>query len=137
MHITEPDYDYPGHVKYISPLKAGLVYNPNYYQGKIIILLNSESMSRSEFTAMAMMQAENVTIIGSQTAGADGDVSVLPLPGAIFTYFSGLGVYHPDGSETQRIGLVPDIKIKPTLQGLINGEDEYLERALEYIRTGK
>jgi hypothetical protein len=137
MLITEPDYDYPGYVKWISPMKAGSYFNPDYYKGTIIILVNSETMSRSEFTAMAMMQAEKAIIIGSQTAGADGDVSIIPLPGGIYSYFSGLGVYHPNGKVTQRIGLVPDIEVKPTLKGLINREDEYMDRAFEYIRTGK
>jgi C-terminal processing protease CtpA/Prc len=137
MHITEPDYDYPGHVKYIPPMKAGTLYNTDYYKGKIILLVNSETMSRAEFTAMAIMQAENVTVIGTQTAGADGDVSVIPFPGGIYCYYSGLGVFHPDGKDTQRIGLVPDIEVKLTLQGLINGEDEYINRAMEYIQNGK
>lgn len=137
MLITEPDYDHPGYIKYDPPMKAGQANNPDYYKGKIIILVNSETMSRSEFTAMAIMQAEDVILIGSQTAGADGDVSVVPFPGGIFSYFSGLGVYHPNGDVTQRIGLVPDIEIKPSLQGLINGDDEYLNRAFEYIKTGQ
>jgi hypothetical protein len=137
MQITEPDYDYPGHVKYIPSMKAGNLFNPDYYKGKIILLINSETMSRAEFTAMAIMQAENVTIIGTQTAGADGDVSTIPFPGGIYCYYSGIGVFHPDGKDTQRIGLQPDIEVKPTLQGLMNGEDEYINRAMEFIRTGK
>lgn len=137
MQITEPDYDYPGHVKYIPSMKAGNLFNPDYYKGKIILLINSETMSRAEFTAMAIMQAENVTVIGTQTAGADGDVSTIPLPGGIYCHFSGLGVFHPNGRDTQRVGLLPDIEVKPTLEGLIKGEDEYINRAMEFIRTGK
>jgi len=137
IQITEPDYDYPGIVKYIPPLKAGKVLNPEYYQGKIIILVNSETMSRAEFTAMAIKQAENVIIIGTQTAAADGDVSILPLPGAMYSYFSGLGVYHPDGKITQRIGIKPDIEVTPTLEGVLNERDEYIDRAMEYILSGK
>ena len=137
MLITEPDYDYPGHIKYIPPMKAGAFYNNDYYKGKIIILVNSETMSRSEFTAMAIMQAENVTVIGTPTAASDGDVSIIPFPGGIYSYYSGLGVYHPDGRETQRIGLVPDIKVRQTLEGQINGEDEYMKRAFEFISSGK
>jgi C-terminal processing protease CtpA/Prc len=136
MLIGEPDYDYPGYIKYISPLKAGPIYNSDYYKGTIILLVNTETMSRAEFTAMAIMQAEHVVIIGSQTAGADGDVAIIPLPGGIYSYYSGIGVYHPDGSETQRIGIVPDIVVTPTLEGMINKEDEYFERAMEYIRIG-
>jgi len=29
---------------------------------------------------------------------------------------SGIGVYYPDGTETQRIGIIPDIELRPTLK---------------------
>lgn len=46
---------------------------------------------------------------------------------------SGIGVYYPDGTETQRIGIVPDIICKPTIQGIKAGKDELLEKALVLI----
>lgn len=46
---------------------------------------------------------------------------------------SGIGVYYPDGRETQRIGIVPDIEVKPTIKGVKAGKDEVLEYAVEYI----
>jgi C-terminal processing protease CtpA/Prc len=46
---------------------------------------------------------------------------------------SGIGVYYPDGTETQRIGIVPEIEIKPTIEGMKNNKDELLEKAIELI----
>lgn len=46
---------------------------------------------------------------------------------------SGIGVYYPDGTETQRIGIVPDITVKPTIKGIKEGKDELLEKAIEII----
>jgi C-terminal processing protease CtpA/Prc len=80
---------------------------------------------------MVLQTAPDVTIIGSQTAGADGDICWLPLPGGYRTAFSGLGVYYPDGRETQRIGIVPDVEVHPTVQGIREGRDEVLEKAKE------
>ena len=57
------------------------------------------------------------------------------MPGNIFTYISGIGVLTPDGSETQRIGIVPDIKIEPTIKGIRAGKDEVLEKAIELINN--
>ena len=85
---------------------------------------------------MALRTAPQNQVIGSQTAGADGNVTWLSLPGGIRTLFTGLGVYYPDGRTTQRIGIVPDIEVRPTLKGLHAGRDEVLERALEYLRAG-
>jgi C-terminal processing protease CtpA/Prc len=74
-------------------------------------------------------------VIGSTTAGADGDVSSFALPGNLRTMISGNGVYYPDGRETQRVGIVPDIEVKPTLQGIRAGRDEVLEKAIALIES--
>ena len=33
--------------------------------------------------------------------------------GDLVTHISGLGVYYPDGKPTQRIGIIPDIEVRP------------------------
>jgi C-terminal processing protease CtpA/Prc len=82
---------------------------------------------------MALRVAPNATVVGSTTAGADGNVSQFTLPGGINTMISGIGVYYPDGKETQRIGMIPDIVIKPTIKGIKQDRDELLEKARELI----
>ena len=111
--------------------------NPDYFRGKVIILVNEKTISQSEFTCMVFQIAPDVTIIGSQTAGADGDTVTVNLPGAIFTYFSGLGVYYPNGHPTQQIGIVPDIYCRPTIEGIRQGRDEVLEKAIEFVENSK
>lgn len=46
---------------------------------------------------------------------------------------SGIGVYYPDGIPTQRVGIVPDIRVEPTIDGIKNKRDEVLEKAIEVI----
>ncbi len=106
----------------------------NYFQGKLVVIVNEATISQAEYTAMAFRAGDNTTIIGSQTQGADGNVSLIPLPGGIKSGFSGIGVYYPDGRETQRIGIVPDIEVKPTIQGIREGRDELMEKAIELIQ---
>lgn len=122
----------PGLFALGEPLNVG-GDNPDGYKGKIVILVNEASQSSSEFHAMAYRALDNAIVLGSTTAGADGNVSPIYLPGGIFTYISGIGVYYPDGGETQRIGIVPDIEVKPTLKGIKEGRDEVLERAVEIL----
>jgi C-terminal processing protease CtpA/Prc len=125
--------DRPGLFVYDEPLKIGKP-NPVYYKGKMIILVNEATQSNAEFTAMGFRKAKNAIIVGSQTAGADGNVTpMFNLPGGISTVFTALGVYYPDGKETQRIGIVPDVIAKPTIKGISEGKDEVLEKALEII----
>ncbi|RZK58977.1 MAG: peptidase S41 [Pedobacter sp.] len=105
----------------------------NKYKGKLVVLVNENSQSQAEYTAMAFHSIKNSTIVGSTTAGADGNVSTILLPGGLRSMISGIGVYYPDGKETQRVGIVPDIMVKPTINGIKNGKDEVLERAIKVI----
>jgi C-terminal processing protease CtpA/Prc len=82
---------------------------------------------------MAFRAAPHAVVVGSTTAGADGNVSPFELPGGLRTMISGLGVFYPDGRPTQRVGIVPDILAKPTIGGIRAGRDEVLERALREI----
>jgi Peptidase family S41 len=122
----------PGVFIFKKPLSNGM-QNSDYYKGKIVILVDEKTISQAEFTAMALRTAPNAIVMGSQTAGADGDVSSIPFPGGFSSYISGLGVYYPDGKITQGIGIVPDIVVKPTQEGIRKGIDEVLEKAIQYI----
>lgn len=122
----------PGLFTFTETLNAGKK-NKDYYKGKVVVLINEITQSSAEFHAMAYKMIPNVVVIGSTTAGADGNVSRFFLPGGILTMISGIGVYYPDGKETQRIGIVPDIEMKPTINGIKNGKDELLDKAVEII----
>ncbi|MFC2115432.1 S41 family peptidase [Bacteroidota bacterium] len=134
VRFTNPDITYPGLFSWINPPKIGET-NPDYYKGMIVILVNELTQSQAEYTAMALRMAPNAFVMGSTTAGADGNVSRLSLPGNISTMISGIGVYYPDGTETQRVGIVPDIEVKPTINGIRQGRDELLEKAVELIEN--
>jgi C-terminal processing protease CtpA/Prc len=106
------------------------------YAGKVLILVNELTQSSAEFHAMALRAAPGATVLGSTTAGADGNVSAIVLPGNVTTRITGIGVYYPDGRETQRVGIVPDVEVKPTIKGIAEGRDEVLEKAVQLIKAG-
>jgi C-terminal processing protease CtpA/Prc len=109
--------------------------NEKAYSGKIIILVNELTQSAAEFHAMAFKAVPNSIIIGSTTSGADGNASTIILPGKINTMITGIGIYYPDGGETQRIGIVPDIVIRPTIKGVRDGKDEVLLKAIDLLNN--
>jgi len=111
--------------------------NSHHYKGKVVILVNELTISQSEYSCMLIQAVINTTIVGSQTAGADGDIAIFTFPGGYETAFSGHGIFYPDGRETQRIGIVPDIKITQTIDGIRNGKDEILDRAIQFLSTGR
>lgn len=126
----------PGLFMFTSPISVGK-NNPDYFKGKVVIIVNETTLSQAEYTTMALRKAPGAVVIGSTTAGADGNVSKFVLPGGVNTMISGIGVYYPDGTETQGIGIVPDIEIKPTIKGIIEGRDELLEKAISIIKEIK
>lgn len=135
VKFSKLNLEKPGEFRLSKMIFPVGVDNPDYYKGKVIILVNEFTQSNAEYTAMAFRVAPDVTVIGSTTAGADGNVSNISLPGGIVTSISGIGIYYPDGRETQRVGIIPDIEVKPTIQGVKEGRDELLEKAIELINN--
>ena len=107
--------------------------NEQYYKGKVIILVNEVTLSQAEYTTMALRAAPGAIVLGSTTSGADGNVSQITLPGGINTLISGIGVYYPDGRETQRVGIIPDVEVLPSIDGILKDRDDLLNKAIEII----
>ena len=104
------------------------------YKGKTVMLIDERTQSHAEHTGLFFEAANGTKFIGSHSSGADGDVTNFFVPGGINIRFTGQSVKHADGRQLQRIGLVPDIEVKPTIQGIQNDEDEVLACALEYLQ---
>ena len=128
-----PNRAIPGEFIFMEDQKSGKD-NKDYYKGEVIIINNECTQSNAEFTTMSFRNSPNSLVIGENTIGADGDVAYFKLPGGITTVMTGLGVYNPDGSETQRVGLTPDVYIKPTIEGIREGRDELLEKSIDLIK---
>ena len=133
VKATKGNINNPGEFTFTPSLE--IPKSKEYYEGKLVVIVNEETQSAAEFVAMAFRAGDNTTIIGSQTAGADGNAPEIVLPGGLKTRISGIGIYYPNGGETQRIGIVPDIEVKPTIKGLIERRDELLEKAIEIINS--
>lgn len=100
------------------------------FRGSVIMLVDESTQSHAEYCTMAVQRNPNVVTIGTQSAGADGNVTEFTLPGGIKSRFSGLGVYYPDGRQTQRVGVHIDQQVEQTVQDLIDGKDTVLEAAI-------
>ena len=135
VRFTKASISYPGLYFLGESTKTGKE-NPNHFKGKKVILINEYTQSHAEFMVMKYKSSPNTTLIGSKTTGSDGNISVINLPAETTIVFTGLGVYYPDGGETQRIGILPDIEVKPTIKGFREGKDEVLEKAKEFILKG-
>lgn len=129
--FTEADLANPGAFHW--GVTEALQPETPHYPGKVVILVDETSMSQAEYTAMAFRVVPGAMVVGSTTSGADGNVSPFALPGGLHAMISGLGVFYPDKSPTQQIGIVPNVKAIPTIAGIRAGRDEVLEEALRQI----
>jgi C-terminal processing protease CtpA/Prc len=107
------------------------------YQGKTVMLIDERAQSAAEHLGLFLEAACGVTFIGSPTAGANGDVTNMVLPGGLTVYFGGHDVRHADGRQLQRIGLVPHLEVRPTIRDIREGRDEVLHRAIDFLLQGK
>lgn len=122
----------PGQFIYTPSIESG-VDNPDHYPGKVAVLVDEWTQSNAEFVTMSLQSRANTKVIGSSSAGADGNISEIQLPGGFVTYISGIGVYYPDGTNAQRQGVKIDQVVKPTISGIKKNRDDVLAAAIRWI----
>ena len=129
---TKPDLSFPGLFSLGAIQYVGRK-NADYYRGKVAILCNGYTQSAAESTCMALRTAPRAKIIGTQSAGANGDVSYVRFPGGYQTRFSGRGVYTIDGQLILGQGVPIDIEATPSANDYLNGTDRTLQAAIDWI----
>jgi len=129
--LTLPNINNPGEFTFSPTYIMPKFDEP--YQGKLIVIVNEYVQYHTEYLAMNFQAGSNTTIIGSTTSGANGNVSNFFLPGGLKTGFVSSGIYYPDGTPTQRIGIILDVWVEPTIEGIREGKDELLEKAIRLI----
>ncbi|MEN0050458.1 MAG: peptidase S41, partial [Bacteroidota bacterium] len=70
-------------------------------------------------------------------AGANGNVNPFTTMGGFRFSWTGMKVLKHDGSQHHMIGIQPTVPMQPTIQGIREGRDELLEKAVEIIVRGQ
>ena len=105
--------------------------------GKVVFLTDGRAISYAESVMGYVADRKLGTIVGSATAGANGNVAGFRVPGGFTIAFTGLRVTRHDGQAPHHLaGITPDISVSPTLAGIRAGRDEVLERAIALV-SGK
>jgi C-terminal processing protease CtpA/Prc len=124
-----------GSFTFVQPLPpaAGPIW-----RGRSVMLIDERTISQGEHTGLFLEAANDTAFVGTPSAGANGDVTWLTLPGGLTVSFTGHDVRHADGRQLQRMGLQPQLRAAPTIRGIRAGRDEVLEAAMGYLgSTGK
>ena len=131
VRFTYPDLALPG--VFYARNYSYPVYKTEKYNAPIIIMVNEGTQSYAETSVQKIQNNPQTITIGSQSAGANGNISEFTLPRGILGAFSGLGWYYPDGWVVNRQGVKIDREVRPTIKGIKEGRDEVLETAIRII----
>jgi len=98
---------------------------------QIIFITDGRAISYAESFMGYIEGYDLATIIGQPTAGTNGNVNSFELPGGYGIRWTGMKVVKHDGSQQHAIGILPDVYIEKTLDGVKSRKDEFLEKAIE------
>jgi C-terminal processing protease CtpA/Prc len=110
--------------------KWGLTPKSPHLDAKIFFLIDGQAVSYAESYMSFIEHYKLATIIGQPTAGTNGNVNTITLPGGYNIRFTGMKVSKHDGSQHHGIGIIPNIYVERTAKGIKEGRDEILERAI-------
>ncbi len=97
---------------------------------RLVLLTGGGSISYAESWAGVFENERFGAIVGGPTAGTNGDINWMMLPGGYSFIFTGLRVTKPDGSRHHGVGIIPTVPVSQTLAGVRAGRDEVLERGV-------
>lgn len=101
---------------------------------KVVVLTDGKAISYAESLMGFVKGYKLATIVGQPTAGANGNFNTFNLPGEIEVSWTGMKIVKHDGSQLFAKGIVPDVYVQKTVQGIKEGRDEFLEKAIEIVR---
>jgi C-terminal processing protease CtpA/Prc len=83
---------------------------------------------------MGIVEAYHLAeIVGEPTAGTNGNVNIITLPGGFTISYTGMKVLKHDGSQHHGIGIIPTVPAHRTAAGVAAGKDEMLDKAIDAV----
>jgi len=103
-------------------------------RGKLVFLTDGRAISYAESVMGIIENYKIADIVGEPTAGTNGNINPLDLPGGYRVIWTGMRVLKHDGSQHHGVGIQPTVRVAPTLQGISEGRDEQLETAIRVVK---
>jgi carboxyl-terminal processing protease len=107
---------------------------PNNYKGKLVVLVDEQSVSAAEIFSAGMQENGRALVVGDRSAGEALPSLTQTLPtGAVFLYPIA-NFQSPKGNFLEGKGVEPNVQIQLNRQELLAGKDAQLETAISYIK---
>ncbi|WP_316571747.1 S41 family peptidase [Neobacillus sp. YIM B06451] len=132
LKIMQTVYPYQWKATY-DEIQNELTPEPRLFKGKAVFLAYSGTRAQAE-TILGYVKDNGLgTIVGQNTAGAHGYLQMYPINGTLRGVMTGTETLSANGKSTFKLGIKPDVHVFRTMDGVRNGSDEYLEKAIEVI----
>lgn len=129
LHLTE--FDTSGRWN-IKPTKSNLA------DKKMVFIISGRAISAAESYLGIIEHYRLGPIVGEEpTAGTNGNVNKIDLPGGFRITYTGMKVLKHDGSQHHLVGIQPTHPVKLTQQAIREGRDELIEEALAILKGEK
>ncbi|HKW99040.1 MAG TPA: S41 family peptidase [Bryobacteraceae bacterium] len=128
--ITEPDHK---NMQFERAGEWNLPPTQPYLKARRAVLTNASAISYAESVMGIVEYYKLAEIVGSTTAGTNGNVNPIHLPGGYTLMWTGMKVLKHDGSRHHGIGIHPTIPAERTRAGVAAGRDEVLERGIRAV----
>jgi len=103
----------------------------------MVLLIDGGSASASEIIAAALKDHQRATLIGTKTYGKGTVQNIHTLSDKSELRVTIAHFFSPKGNEIDTVGVAPDIEVKVTEDDAANKRDPQLDRAVQFLQTGK
>lgn len=105
-----------------------------YLDAELVFLTDGRAISYAESCLGIVEHYALGEIVGSPTAGTNGNVNPFTVPGDYSIIWTGMKVLKHDGSQHHGIGILPTVPVTRTIEGIREGRDELLDKAIEVLQ---
>ena len=103
------------------------------FRARVAFVTDGRAISYAE-TYLGMVEHYHLgALVGEATAGTNGNVNPFSVPGGYRILWTGMKVLKHDGSRHHGVGIQPTVGVTRTVQGIREGRDELLEKAIQVV----
>jgi hypothetical protein len=134
-HFLVPIAIYPDRVNTIwSENRWTMEPQTPFIKAKFIVLTSPSDQSSWETLLGIVNYYKIAAFVGDTTAGCNGNINIIDLLDNYSIRWTGMKVLKQDSSQHHLIGFNPDYPVVRTKEAVLQGRDEYLEKAIEILR---
>jgi C-terminal processing protease CtpA/Prc len=105
------------------------------WSGPLVLLTGPYAVSAAEDFMQFLVGAHRpLAVVGRRSAGTNGNITGVQLPGGFEFTYTGMQVLNPDGTRFHGVGIAPDLNVDVTAADLRDGIDRALLTAIGVLQ---